>query len=36
MSEQDIRDMRKYCITHKKCFSELTVKDYDIMGIIPF
>lgn len=34
--EEDFSVMRNYCITHKKCFSELTVKDYKIMGISPF
>lgn len=28
--------MRKYCIENKKNFSELTLKDYDLMGIRPF
>ena len=34
--EEDFSVMRKYCSTHKKRFSELTVKDYDIMGKRPF
>ena len=34
--DEDFSIMRKYCITHKKRFSELTVKDYEVMGIRPF
>lgn len=34
--EEDFSVMRKYCFTHKKCFSELTVEDYEKMGIRPF
>ena len=34
--EEDFTVMRKYCVEHKKRFSELTDNDYDIMGIRPF
>ena len=34
--EEDFSVMRKYCVDNKKSFSELTVKDYDLMGIRPF
>ena len=34
--EEDFSTMRQYCIKNKKKFSELTEKDYDIMGIRPF
>lgn len=34
--EKDFSIMRKYCITNNKSFSELTVQDYDSMGIRPF
>ena len=34
--ENDFSVMRKYCVTNNKSFSELTVKDYDLMGIRPF
>ena len=34
--EEDFSTMRKYCVKHKKSFSELTEKDYDKMGIRSF
>lgn len=34
--EEDFSTMRKYCISNNKSFSELTIKDYDAMGIRPF
>lgn len=34
--EEDFSAMRKYCFTHKKSFSELTLKDYEVIGIKPF
>lgn len=34
--QEDFTTMRRYCITHKKKFAELTEKDYDEMGIRPF
>lgn len=34
--EEDFTVMRKYCVANNKRFSELTVEDYDIMGIRPF
>lgn len=34
--EEDFSIMRKYCIDNNKKFIELTIKDYDLMGIRPF
>lgn len=34
--EEDFSLMRKYCIDNKKTFSELTDKDYELMGIRAF
>lgn len=34
--EEDFSVMRKYCIENKKCFSELTDRDYELMGIRAF
>lgn len=34
--EEDFTTMRKYCVKHNKKIGELTIEDYDIMGIRPF
>lgn len=34
--EEDFTIMRKYCVEHNKKIAELTIEDYDIMGIRPF